>query len=454
MKRIIFGILVLVCAWQLVQLPAINAMLFAFLALGINPLTNLPFSTPSLISILIILAFVSVFLLFNKALTDFFGGLSDWLAQIDRSLEVAVEPESEPKPGNATAPVVTNDVLGIEQPVTARLTTMAASARSLPLLTVRLPHWRPYATRMAEWYQARVTQARQHLRAARQVTLTEAPEPVSTKSATKATLVPELAEVVAIFEKLALEQIGPPEAEVVAKKASSRVKKHVLGNPLARLRAAWGLTGHTVVRSTVHVSVSTSSAVKATEQRVGLAVQAMVRAAACGVVAMYMFLYRGILLLTLGTLLVGGLSIHWLQVSAQLVARTIRSVYRRACQLFVMCGVTITLALFAIGRGIAAVFQSIGHGLAAVSRRIYWLLANVVKIALLAAGYSLFIFSLLCFMIWEVCEPYARRVDKWLAKAVDERDGYTEMSKVAHEMTRTFMQWYRQLRDIKHSIYH
>jgi hypothetical protein len=164
--------------------------------------------------------------------------------------------------------------------------------------------------------------------------------------------------------------------------------------------------------------------------------------------------YGVALLVALGILLVIRTAIRFVQRCAVVAARVAAYIYRQTRRLLIAIAVSITLGMFAIGQAIAESIRTIGQAITVVCRFAARGIATLVMVALLASGYTLFIFSLLTFMVWELCEPYVRRMDRWLANHVDDTGGMEELTKIGHEMGRTFAQWYRQLRDIKHGIYH
>jgi hypothetical protein len=421
-------------------------MLFAFLTLGINPLTNHPFSTPSLLSLLFAAGSIALILLFSRAISDFCGGLADWLTQVDGSFEAPSEKPSQLKPVSlATLPIQAAVDDFIELKPTSNLT---ANARVFSLPRLPLPEVRPTIARLSRQYRGLVVRAKAQLQTSRKV------QPKEPQSAAHTDVVPELAEVLAIFEKLALEaeQAQPAEAVIVEPLAPAHpnVLWVALQRHIARLAGFWRLIRHYVVDASSRAGTIAKTAERQTNSIGHTVAASFVQAMRTA----YRLAYHGILLAALGILLVAGRIFHGLHVASNMTSRAITLAYRRALQLFVLCAVTITLAMLATGRAINTAWRAIGRTLAMLCRAIYRVLATGVMLLFLGAGYSLFVFSLACFMVWELFEPYARRMDKWLGNAVDEREGLSELSKMGREMTRTFTQWYRQLRDIKHSIYH
>jgi hypothetical protein len=267
-------------------------------------------------------------------------------------------------------------------------------------------------------------------------------------------VVPELAEVLAIFEKLALEaeQAQPAEAVIVEQPVPAH--PNVLWAALRRYAARLAGFRQLIQQDAAVVLLHAGTVAKTAERQTNSIGHSAVVSFVHAMRTAYRLTYHGILLAALGILLAAGRILRGLHVASSMTGRAIALAYRRTLQFFILCAVTITLAMLATGRAINAAWRAIGRALAKLCRVIYRVLATGVMLLFLGAGYSLFVFSLACFMVWELFEPYARRMDKWLGNAVDEREGLSELSKMGREMTRTFTQWYRQLRDIKHSIYH
>jgi hypothetical protein len=462
MKRIIFGVLALVVIWQLVQLPSVNAALFAFLALGINPVTNHPFSTASIVSILITLGFASLMLLFSRFLGDFFGGLADWLTQASNSYGVSTTmPEREvagPTLASLPARSASQDVPVLRPTVVvARLGSMMAAARAFPLPHAGVRHISAYTARIRQQYHRLANLVQARLQMQRNVHQDEQTNATESHSSYLEGLAPELAEVVSIFEKLALEPAftGPVEA-IVIDPAIPKEPNAVFTAVHAGVSSFWSWLSRSVdwlalaMRST---AVRLGIIFKATRVRASDVARTTgdltIRAAKIG----SQELYRMVLRITLWLLISSGLAAHVLLVTIRSFGRALVYTYRRTCQVIVFCGISITLGMFMAGRGLIVMVRALGRGAAASCRGAYALLAFVATLALLAAGYILYVFSLVSFLLWELFEPYARKLDKLLGDTIDSKEGVAEMTKVGREMSRTFVQWYHDVRHMMHSTY-
>jgi hypothetical protein len=462
MKRIILGTLALLGAWQLIQLPAVNAALFAFLALGINPVTNHPFSTPSLISILFTLGIVSLILFFSRALGDFFGGLFDWLTHVNHAYGV-VNGEAADRAEHlslASLPVhPALDNLAEPVPISAAMAVGGAVAtlRALPIPTFGMERIHPYVTWLEEHYRLLIAQAKHRLQTDREPKAGQQSKEAESapSSASHTNIAPELAEVVAIFERLAQgdEALEPQEAVIVEPSMPRQpsVFIAVLRQQFMRLRTMLGLGEQAVLRDARRASAQASLLARAAEQHTNVAAKKTEELATRAARAAYYGFYRTVLLVALGLLLGGGVALQALHMILHAISRAASSTYRRSCRALIICSVTITLGMFAAGRGVLALIRAAGRGLTALCRSVYRVLSLSAIVSLISAGYLLYIFSLACFIVWEILEPYARKLDKVLGDTVDSKEGLLEISKVGREMSRTFAQWYHEVRQILHS---
>lgn len=428
MKRVIFGILVLIGCWGFFQIPPVNAAFYAFLTLGINPLTNHPFSTVSLLSVLFAIGIAVMLILFSQAFNDFFGGLVDWLTGAEhayRAEEDAAAPPSIPLSPISSPGGNDGQPTGAAMSSSAVFADFIAPLRNIQLLTAPTTRLR----RFGSWLTRTVNSL------PRYQSKTSTPgEEVYNKD-----LAPELAEVLAIFEQIDRDATAaePQEAVIVEKPEPKAPNAGVLlvRRQLALLAGFASVTKRTAASQAMDTSSFATKIARATEDRAAQAARRGFRTVAGWMAVLYRLVYRSALLVLLGCLLGG----------EKLVSFG-RSGMVRIRRGSVSAAIMITLAMFAIGRSVQTLFRAIMYGLTAVCRGTYWVLANLVMLCLLGAGYTLFIVSLVSFMIWDVCEPYARKLDKWLEDTLEGNKEFAEVAKMGREMSRTFTQWYRELR--------
>lgn len=442
-------------------MPSVNAALFAFLTLGINPITNHPLSTPSLIAVLCAGGLAALLLFFNQALTDFFGGLSDWLTHAERAYGQLYDESAVPSAavlGLAPTQVVTTEAtksvaVGSSLPSFA---SMVASVRTSTPPTLGLPMLRAYFRRSAVWYRNRI----ERLRARLQVRVVdESPsQHAHDKAQTSAyttDIAPELAEVVAIFERLAAQTAEPQEAIIVKPEAPRQPHGAVVlfKRAVAGAERAISVTKRRARQDALRASTKVIKWGVASGHTATSVLQTAARILSKASTSTAHTLYHGVLLFALGVLLAVDRVMRMLIVALHVLGWVITVCYLRLCHGVVLAAVGITFGMISVWRGIVTAVRLLGRLLAAICRISYKLLSLIVSLALLGAGYSLFMFSLLCFMFWEFGEPYARKVDTWVSKSLLGDESAEEMAKVAREMSRTLAQWYREFQNIKHSIY-
>jgi hypothetical protein len=454
MKRVIFAIPILFGAWWLVQLPLVNVALFAFLTLGINPLTNHPLSTPWLISILLTLAVSGLVILFSRLLTDFFGGLVDWLTKAEKAYGANSEMASEPQEvtlSTLPARMEIEDIAVTGSPkVSALFAEFSASIPAIPIQAF-IPDFQPYGANFVRGYQNLINRAKIRLQAASKARPAIETVPEEPKQIYNPDLAPELAEVVAIFEQLALQTQAaePTEAVIVALKEPSALLVF-LQTQITRGKELLGVTTRIVARVAAIASSQAGTIRKIAERQVVIVARNTNEFIREAMKTTRKNLYRGALLSALELLVAGGVLLHALNVTQRVLIRGAIASYRQVCRALVLSAVTITLSLFAFGRGVREMMHALSHWLAASCKGVYMLASNAVMVVLLGAGYMLYVFSLICLLVCEISEPYVRKIDKWLGEIVNSKEGWSEMSRVSREMSRTFNQLYREVRNMMH----
>ncbi len=443
------------------QVPSINSSLFAFLTLGINPLTNHTLSTPSLIAVLFAIGLAGILLFFNRALSDFFGGLFDWLTKAERNYMQPAEEAVAPKFNFDTTPVRTV-MVEVRSPATEAalpsFRSFAASVRAAELPKIVLPSIKLPTKRLSNEYGAFLDKLRSRLHSPETSSSDqEALDEVLEEQSYSMDLAPEMAEVLAIFENLALESAlsEPLEAEIVepVTPKEPNVLLTRIRDGVQNIEYAFGLTKQRTRSNVLRASRKANQYGAATSREAQSAVRTISLAISRAAKKTTRMTYQSILLLALGVLLAVDKTLHALTVTVRAAGNASSFAYKKTMRSMMLAAVAITLGMFAVGRGINTAARTVGHDIAIFCRGIYWLLSMGAMVAFLASGYTLFVFSLIAFMVWEFCEPYARKMDKWLGDSFGDDEGLTEMAKIGHEMNRTATQWYRELRKIKHGIY-
>lgn len=146
-------------------------------------------------------------------------------------------------------------------------------------------------------------------------------------------------------------------------------------------------------------------------------------------------------------------------LSSEKLAGIVRTVRRSALEVMRMLrtgAVHVAMTLTAVEMFCARMAQRgflvAGRGCVKTGRAMYIMAETALLWTMVLAGYLLLGISILGLTLWRYAEPYIRRADQLIAEAVHGHEGTDVVARFGSEISRMFLERYRELRNIRHSI--